>query len=174
MTTYLWNLHKAISDTIGLADLKAGAIITINAIFWSFLAINLKNVKTFIEYNPPWIAYGLFFILIGMSLLSVISAITGIKPRHKHAIYQSPIFFEAIATNISGSHGSDKYNEAVRSQTSTLLLTDEEKLKEALAREIVELSIVASRKLRMVNIALTFLFSAIIIFALLVITIVIA
>lgn len=142
----LWRLHSNINEYLRFADAKAGAIIGLAGISFTFVLTKEPIVRrVVVDRGCDYIAV-VICILFGAYLISsfiaMYKALSCIWPRLGDGQTRSKLFFFHISQDY-GQH-QDKYRQYWEQMS-------EDELKEDLANQIVETSKIASRKFILIS-----------------------
>lgn len=91
---HYWNAYEAIKSWIIFSDTKAGAIIAFYAVLGSALLPHFSNIKTQIHSSSPLAI--LWFLVLALSVCSIICAFVCLYPQKRVAPSNSLIFYRDI------------------------------------------------------------------------------
>lgn len=157
--TFLWNVYISISDSIRFSDMKAGAVITVQALIWGLLLSNAIDINSVILTPKS----NMFVIFIGIAVASIsvgsmLMALLSIYPSLKIGNKNSLIYFAHIVKNTIKHKNVSHENEDLKNYISRILnMSGIDEVKEV-AEEVWACSIIALNKYKLVSWSIRMLF----------------
>jgi len=158
----LWTVYSSILDLIKFSDVKAGAVVAVNAILWGLLGFfaskhnqSISFIDNLLINGPAWV-----LIAVVLSVISILLALLSVYPRLKVGESPSHIYFAHIAKRVN-RHMNQEEKIKVRDafvKEIALLIATQTNLTEEIANQIWANSLVAWKKYKLISWAIKFLF----------------